>query len=289
MGYHRYWLAEHHGRYTFADASPEVLLARLSAETTSLRLGTGGILLTHYSAFKVAETFSMLEALAPGRIDLGIGRATGSDQQVAQALRNFGPPPDYVAQVDDLLHLIDPRARGRFVVTPAVEEQPEVWLLGSSDFSAALAAELGLPFAYAHFISGDAPEIARMYRARFKPSERRPEPHVMISAAAICTEDEGEIAVFRQALGLWRARLRLAHEPRFPSRDEARTHVPSAREQAHIDDSRRRAVIDKPAVVSERLRALAHDHLADELMIITIAPEYESRIRSYELLAQAFA
>lgn len=266
-----------------------MLLARIVCETSRLRLGTGGVLLTHYSAYKVAETSAMLQALAPGRIDLGIGRATGSDERVARALRNDGPPADYVQQVCDLLALIEPAERGGFVVTPTVESVPDVWLLGSSDFSARLAAELGLPFAFAHFISGDAPEITRAYRASFKPSQRFSQPRLLLSISAICAQDEDEAQTFRQALGLWRARVRLERDPSFPSRAEAKTHVPNAREQLHIEDSRRRAVVGVPPLVRERLASIAAEHGADELMIITITPEYESRIVSYELLAEAFA
>ncbi len=264
-------------------------MARLAAETRALRLGTGGVLLTHYSAFKVAETFAMLEAIAPGRIDLGIGRATGSDERIAQALRNHAPPRDYARQVRDLLALIESRERGGSLVSPADGGAPEVWLLGSSGHSAALAAELGVPFAFAHFISGDAPEIARAYRARFTPSARFPAPRVIAAAAAICTEDPSEVEVLRRALGLWRARVRLEDDPSFPSRDEARAHVPTAAEQAHIDDSRRRAAVGAPAFVRERLLEVASGHGADELMVITITPEYGSRLVSYELLAKAFA
>jgi len=266
-----------------------VLLARIAGETSRLRLGTGGVLLTHYSAFKVAETFAMLEALAPGRIELGLGRATGSGELVAHVLRNGAPPPDYARQVCDLLALIDPGERGEFVVTPTVESVPDMWLLGSSDFSARLAAELGLPFAFAHFISGDAPEVTHAYRTSFKPSKRFSQPRVLLSVSAICTQDACEVETFRQALGLWRARLRLEHEPRFPSRAQAREHVPNAREQAHIEDSGRRAVIGAPADVRDRLSAIVSAHGADDLTIITITPEYESRIASYELLAKAFA
>jgi luciferase family oxidoreductase group 1 len=289
LGYYRYWLAEHHGRFSFADGCPEVLIARIIAETSTLRLGTGGVLLTHYSAYKVAETFHMLEALAPGRIDLGIGRATGSDERIAMALRNYGPPLDYIGQLSDLLGLIDPaRADEGILVTPLVEQVPDVWLLGSSDYSALVAAEMGVPFAHAHFIAGDAPESVRQYRGRFKPSARFAEPRVLLAVAAIATDDDAEVEVFRRALGLWRARVRLEHQPAFPSRDEARSHVPTPREELHIADSARRSVIGRPLAVRERLEHVAAAHGADELMIITITPDYRSRLASYELLARAF-
>lgn len=269
-----------------------MLLARLSAQTRRIRLGTGGILLTHYSPLKVAETFHMLDALAPGRIDLGIGRATGSDDLIAAALRVAAPGEDYAGRLAELIELLETSAeqldRAPIVVTPAVESVPEMWLLGSSGYSAALAAELGLPFAYAHFIAGDAEHVTQGYRAQYRPSPRFPEPRVLVAVATLCTEDPEELELFRRALGLWRARVRLEAQPRFPSRDEARTHVPNRSEQRHIADSRARSVAGTPDAARAALLELAARHGADELMLITITPEYESRLRSYELVAAAF-
>ena len=176
LGYHRYWLAEHHAIAALADPCPEVLLARLGAETKRLRVGSGGVLLPYYSAFRVAEAFRMLEALYPGRIDLGIGRAPGGSQRTAHAVGGGMLPdardfPQQVWQLREHFHgsLPDDHPFKRVRLQPEVDTAPQLWLLGSSDYSGALAAELGLSFAFAHFINpqgGD--EVARAYRKAFK-------------------------------------------------------------------------------------------------------------------------
>src|SRR5574341_1384364 len=192
LGYHRYWLAEHHAIAALADPCPEVLLARLGAETRRMRIGTGGVLLPYYSAFRTAETFRMLEALYPGRIDLGIGRAPGGDPRTAQAVAGGGFPDAnrFPQQVWELTALLEGEHRP-VRLQPEVDTVPEVWLLGSSDYSGALAAELGLPFAFAHFINpkgGDA--VARAYRENFKPTGRRTHPQVIVCTFAIVAETD---------------------------------------------------------------------------------------------------
>src|SRR5262245_43014391 len=182
LGYHRYWLAEHHAIAALADPCPEVLLARLGAETRRMRIGTGGVLLPYYSAFRTAESFRMLEALYPGRIDLGIGRAPGGDARTAQAVAgaSFPDASRFPQQVWELAALLEGNHRP-VRLQPEVDTVPEVWLLGSSDYSGALAAELGLPFAFAHFINprgGD--EVARLYKERFKPTATREKPRVIV-------------------------------------------------------------------------------------------------------------
>ena len=176
LGYHRYWLAEHHAMRGLADPAPEILLAYLAAQTTRIRIGTGGVLLPHYAALKVAEQFRMLDALAPGRIDLGIGRAPGGSQRVSLALES-AEIQRFPRQVSDVVGFLDGTLAeehpfAKLVAMPGGDSSPEVWLLGSSDYSAALAAEMGLPFAFAHFISGDAAGVTRMYRRHFRPSAR---------------------------------------------------------------------------------------------------------------------
>src|SRR6202011_825721 len=195
-----------------ADPAPEVLLARIAAETTRMRIGTGGVLLPHYSALKVAEQFRMLEALAPARIDLGIGRAPGGSQRVSMALESR-EIRDFPRQVQDLIGYLDRTLAeqhpfAKLVAMPSGETSPEVWLLGSSDYSAALAAELGLPFAFAHFISGDAEGVTRMYRRHFRPSPRLQEPRVLIAVAAIAAETPEEAEELAATIDLWRLRIR---------------------------------------------------------------------------------
>ena len=292
LGYRRYWLAEHHASRTLADASPEILLARLTAETRRIRLGTGGIMLPHYTAFKVAESFRMLEALAPGRIDLGVGRAPGGTRLASAALESRNPAL-FPRQVYDTIGFLEGELEADHPLAalwamPAGETTPEVWLLGSSDYGALLAAQFGLPYSYAHFIGGDDPSIARAYRARFEPSARWPAPHVMLTISAIIapTDDEAEALALPALLSRMR-RLRGISAP-FPSLEEAQAYPWTAQERAEVAATRR-VVSGAPATVRDRILALAESYGADEVMVLTLAPEYALRVRSYELLAGAFA
>ena len=293
LGYHRYWLAEHHAMRGFADPSPEVLLARISAETTRLRIGSGGVLLPHYSSLKVAEQFRMLDALAPGRIDLGIGRAPGGSHRVSEALasRDVRTFPRQVQDVVDFLDRTMPEEHpfAKLTAMPSGETSPEVWLLGSSDYGAALAAELGLPFAFAHFISGDAAGITRMYRRHFRPSTRLAEPRVVLAVAAIAAETPEQAEELAATIDLWRLRIRRGIDLPVPSHAEARAHSYSDDERDEIAYNRRRLALGTAPAVRARVESLASMHEADEAMLLTITPDYASRARSYELIADAFA
>jgi luciferase family oxidoreductase group 1 len=293
LGYGRYWLAEHHAMQGLADPAPEILLARLTAETARIRIGTGGVLLPHYSAFKVAEQFRMLDALAPGRIDLGIGRAPGGTSRVSMALesREIQQFPRQVRDVVDFLDRSLPAAHpfAKLTAMPSGETSPEVWLLGSSDYSAALAAEMGLPFAFAHFISGDAAEITRMYRRHFKPSARLHEPRVLVCIAALAAPTPEEAEDLARTIDLWRLRIRHGVDLPIPSRDEAHAYPYTAYDREEIAYNRHRLALGAPRAVRERIESLARAHEADEAMILTITPDYASRMRSYALLADAFA
>jgi len=292
LGYARYWLAEHHAMRGLADPVPEVLLARLSAETTRIRIGSGGVLLPHQAALKVAEAFRMLEALAPGRIDLGIGRAPGGSRRVSDALesRDVARFPAQVRDVCDFLDgtLPPEHPDAKLVAMPSGESAPEVWLLGSSDYSAALAAEMGLPFAFAHFISGDAEQITRMYRRHFRPSRRAAEPRVILALAAIVAETPEEAETLALALDLWRLRIRRGVDLPVPSLDEARGYRRNVYEQDEIAYNRRRLALGAPSAVRDRIETVAAAHGADEAMVLTIVSDYAARTRSYELLANAF-
>jgi luciferase family oxidoreductase group 1 len=288
LGYHRYWLAEHHALPSLADASPEVLLARLTAETSRIRLGTGGIMLPHYSAFKVAETFRMLDALAPGRIDLGVGRAPGGTRLVSQALESGDPElfPQQIAEVLAYLHATDPQRR--LVAQPGGTTMPEMWVLGSSDFGALLAAQFGLPYTFAQFIGGDYPSVTRAYRDRFVPSAYAQQPYVMVAVAAIVapTDAEAERLALPALLSRLR-RLRGIIAP-LPSLAEAEAYPWTPLEHDEIVRSRN-MVIGSPATVRAKLTDVAATYAADELMIVTIAPDDATRTQSYTLLAEAFA
>ena len=297
LGYYRYWLAEHHAIAALADPCPEILLARLGAETRRLRVGTGGVLLPYYSAFKVAEVFRMLEALYPGRIDLGIGRAPGGDARTARAVGGGQFPdaerfPEQVMEVVGCLDgtLPDAHPSRRVRVQPAGPGAPEVWLLGSSDYSGLLAARLGLPFAFAHFINphgGDA--VMRAYRERHQPSAREAAARTLLCCHVICAESDAAAGQLASVIDLRRLHMAYDLDRPVPSLEEAAAHRYSSREQEYVRAQRARVVVGDPARCKAQLEALAAQYGADELMVLTITGDYDSRRRSYELLAEAFA
>jgi luciferase family oxidoreductase group 1 len=290
LGYHRYWLAEHHAIAALADPCPEILLARLGAETKRMRIGTGGVLLPYYSAFRTAESFRMLEALYPGRIDLGIGRAPGGDARTAQAVGggSFPDASHFPEQIYQLTALLEGKLR-QIRLQPEVETVPEVWLLGSSDYSGALAAELGLPFAFAHFINPRGGElVARNYRASFKPGGTRREPRIIVCTFAIVAESDDEAERLAAPIDLRRLHMALNIDSPVPAYEEAARHRYSDEERRYVLSQRARAVIAGQERAKLQLENLVERYAADELMVLTITGDYESRRRSYELLIEAF-
>ena len=288
LGYHRYWLAEHHAIAALADPCPEVLLARLGAETRRLRIGSGGVLLPYYSAFRTAESFRMLEALYPGRIDLGIGRAPGGDQRTALAVGGgrFPDAAHFPQQVADLAALLEEKSLP-IRLQPEVDTVPEVWLLGSSDYSGALAAELGLPFAFAHFINprgGDV--VARDYREKFKSTGKQ--PRVIVCTFAIIAESDDEAERLAAPIDLRRLHMALNIDSPVPTPEEAARHRYSDEERRYVLSQRPRAVIGGPQRAKQELQEMVERYAADELMVLTITGDYDSRRRSYELLIDAF-
>jgi luciferase family oxidoreductase group 1 len=304
LGFHRYWLAEHHAIGALADPCPEVLLARLGAETKRIRVGTGGVLLPYYSAFKVAETFRMLEALYPGRIDLGIGRAPGGDQRTARAVGGGQMPTaeQFPEQVWELIGYLDgtlpddhPFRKVR--VQPEGKSAPELWLLGSSDYSGLLAAQLGVRFSFAHFINaqgGDA--VTRAYRDRFQgrtadaegPAPREATPHAAVCCFVICAESDAEAE--RRARVVDCRRLDMAYnlDTPVPTQEQAEKRSFNAEERSHIQSQRPRLVHGGPQTCREKLSKIAAQFSADELMVLTITGDYATRLESYELLAAVF-
>jgi luciferase family oxidoreductase group 1 len=303
LGYHRYWVAEHHNTNSFAGSAPEILIAKLAGETTRMRIGSGGVMLTHYSPLKVAEQFRVLELLAPGRIDLGIGRAPGSDQRTAAALQ-AGPQgwgiEAFPSQVHLLKQYLDDSAgieefppdhpyRG-IHATPRGDTRPEMWLLGSGVHSAVYAAELGLPFSHAHFISPDGSEEAcAAYRDRFKPSGWCARPRISMGVAALAAESEEDARRLCLSRNLWVVRLLTGRPIAFPSPEDAMNYPYTEQEQALLKTVNARSIVGTPEQVRARLLSLAERHGAEELVIVTITYDYASRLRSYELLAKAFA
>lgn len=292
LGYSRYWLAEHHAMGGLADASPEVLLARLTAETSTIRLGSGGIMLPHYPPFKVAEAFRMLEALAPGRIDLGIGRAPGGTGLVNAALesRDVSTFPDQIRETIDFLEGSMPAHSpfARLAAMPSGTTSPEVWLLGSSEYGALLAAELGLPYTFAQFIGGEAPSLVRAYRERYRPSARYPQPRAMLALSAIVAPTDAEAEALALPIALWRMRLLRGRSGPVPSLAEAEAYPWTPLERREVALTRR-VIAGSPGTVRERIEETARVHGADEVMVVTIVPDTASRMRSYALLAAEFA
>lgn len=295
-GYSRYWLAEHHTTTGLAGPAPEVLAARLAEATSTIRIGAGGVMLNHYSPLKVAECFQLLEVMYPGRIDLGVGRAPGSDQMTASALAYGSKIGDdyYLNKVADLMHFLygtEPatKAFADIRLSPAGPTQPEVWVLGSSDQSAVYAAHFGLPYSFAQFISprgGD--EVIRGYKAGFKPSAACDTPRASIGVFVICADTEEEARRLSASRDLWYVQLRRGDLGPYPKVEEALAYEYSPAERRLIDGHDSQNFYGTPEQLKERLTALAGQYHVDELIILTICDEFPARVRSYELLAEAF-
>jgi luciferase family oxidoreductase group 1 len=300
LGYHRYWIAEHHGTDALASPAPEVLIARIGAETRRMRIGSGGVMLPHYSPLKVAEVFRMLHALTPGRIDLGIGRAPGGTPLETFALRrerlDTPLPDDFAEQLVELLAFLNaefaPRHPfSRVKISPQAQGAPDVWLLGSSLWSASAAAQLGLPYAFAHFISPEPTRAAiEHYRANFQPSRYLTEPCAMVALGAICAETDAEAERVSASARLVRRRLRQGDLRPIPSVEEAQRELaqlpsPPTEEAGEWP----RYFIGSAQTVRASLTALADALGIDEVMVVTIVHDHAVRLRSYELLAQAFS
>ena len=309
LGYHRYWLAEHHSTAGLADAAPEILIGAVAAGTRHIRVGSGGVMLTHYSPLKVAEQFRMLETLHPGRIDLGIGRAPGSDGRTALALRRGadavrGPEvPDpwaetevsrFPDQVGDLIGFLTdglpPDHRFSTIrAMPAGDGVPEIWLLGSTDASAACAAHFGTAFSFAHFINADGgAAVTRAYVRAFRPSRSLVAARASVAVFAVCADTEAEAERLSRSRDLFIVRLYTGRAGPYPSVEEAERYPYSPRELAIAEHARRRMVAGTPEQVRGRLLALAAEYGVDEVVVVTITHDPKARLRSYELLAEAF-
>jgi len=279
------------------DAAPEIMVALVAAETTHIRVGSGGVMLSHYSSLKVAEQFRMLETLYPGRIDLGIGRAPGSDQLTAIALQH-GPGAlgieHFPNQIADLLAFLEntmpaDHPFSRIRVMPAGDTNPEIWLLGSSDQSALFAAYFGLPFSFAHFINDEGGrEIMEAYRLRFRPSTRLAAPQGSIGVFVVCAESESEARRLAASRDLWRLRQRRGILAAFPPPEDALAYPYSEVERREIEYHRRRQVVGTPDQVKAQLSALAGSYGVDEIVVLTICHDFAARKHSYTLLAEAF-
>jgi luciferase family oxidoreductase group 1 len=298
LGYRRFWVAEHHNLGNFAGTSPEILIGQIAARTRTIRVGSGGVMLTHYSALKVAENFRVLQALYPGRIDLGIGRAPGSDSLTAAALAYPGMARDvrhFPQQVVDVLaYLGDTLDRSHpFSGVHAGPGQPagspEVWLLGSYVESAHMAAKLGLPFSYAHFFGNGAengPLVVESYRQQFQPSAYLSEPLVNVGVHVLCAESEEEALRLASSRNLMKLRSALGVRSGVPSVEEALAYPYRPEELAYLDQVKRSYVDGAPQQVKAKLEDLAELYQTTDLTIVTICHGFAERVRSYELLAE---
>ena len=293
LGYHRYWVAEHHATPALACAAPEILIGAIAPRTQRIRVGSGGVMLPHYSPLKVAETFSSLSGLHPERIDLGLGRAPGTDPMTMLALqrdRRHAPGDDFIEQLVELLGLLEnrlppnhPFARHAGTL-PGLPERPEPWLLGSSPQSALWAAELGLPYSFADFINPQGAAIAADYRGRFVDSERLAAPLVSVGVIAICADTDEEAERLAASSRMMLSLLRQGRLIEIPPVEKALSYL----ETRSPGKGDRRAVIGSPEQVRAGLEAVAADYGAEELLVLTITHDHAARRRSYELIAEAF-
>ncbi|HLG88656.1 MAG TPA: LLM class flavin-dependent oxidoreductase [Alphaproteobacteria bacterium] len=297
LGYHRYWVAEHHATPLIACTSPEVLIGPIAAATSRMRVGSGGVMLPHYSPLKVAENFSMLSGLYPGRIDLGIGRAPGTDQRTAFALqrdRRQIAPDDFPGLLAELIAYLNDRMPeehpfARLSKTlPGVPEIPEVWLLGSSPQSGIWAAELGLPYMFADFIQPGGAGIAARYRAEFAPVDHLKSPMTSVAISAICAPTDEEAWRLSASGRMIYYLLQTGRLAAVPTVDTANRFLAE-----QVGDSRavppgRRFVVGAPMTVKAQIDAVAREYGAEEVMVVTIVHDHQARRRSYELIAEAF-
>jgi luciferase family oxidoreductase group 1 len=293
LGYHRYWLAEHHNGPMLAGPSPEALIGAIGAVTTRMRVGSGGVMLPHYSPLKVAETFSVLSGLFPARIDLGIGRAPGTDALTTLALqrdRRDAAPDDFPQQLAELLAYLGGEFPAdhpfrRLSARPGAPERPVPWLLGSSPQSAIWAAQLGLPYAFADFINADGAEIAALYRERFTPSAALAEPRVAVGAWALAAGSDEEAERLASSSRMAMTLLREGRLIAVPPVEKAMRFLA---ERGLPPGGGRRMTLGTPARVRGALEDLAAAYGAEEVIIVTITHDHQVRRRSYELIAEAF-
>ena len=296
LGYHRFWVSEHHNTGTLAGSAPEVLIAHLGNHTRRIRLGSGGVMLPHYSALKVAENFRLLETLFPGRIDLGLGRAPGGDRLTAYALNpnNSFSEKDFAEQLMDLqAYLRDDRVpetiHERVMAIPQAPGSPALWLLSSSGQSGLFAAHIGAAFSFAQFINPNGgPQAVAQYRERFRPSAELPEPEANLAIFVLCADTEEKARQLRAATDLQLLRFGKGERLTYPSAEEVAAYQFTPADEVHLAHNRHRVVSGTPEQVHAQLTRLAAAADVDELVAVTITADFQDRLRSYELLAEVF-
>jgi luciferase family oxidoreductase group 1 len=289
LGYRRFWVAEHHNIPSVASTAPEVLIAHLAANTDSIRLGSGGVMLPNHAPLAVAERFGMLEALHPNRIDLGLGRAPGTDMRTALALRSTSPH-EFERQLAELRGFLG-EGHGSMRAVSGDHTVPEIWMLGSTDGGARIAAALGLPFVFAHHFHPQFTEPAlEIYRGAFQPSELLERPRVMVAAAVIAADDDAQAKRIATTAGVSMLRLRQGRPMPIPTIEEAEALLPRLRpeERAVVDEVAQRQIAGGPDTVHSGLLDLIERARPDELMITSNFPDPAVRIRGLEHVARMF-
>ncbi len=298
LGYERYWVSEHHNCSSIVGTAPEILMAAIAATTRRIRIGSAGIMLPHYSALKVAEQFRVLDAIAPGRIDLGVGRAPGSDGLTAHALNpHSNAAEEFPRQVHELqlwvsgLALPEGHPYRSIAALPMSATSPQLWILGSSNYGAQLAAHFGLPYAYAYFFSEGAgvDEALELYRRNYRPSERYPKPLATICVWAVAADTESEARRLLMTREYWRSGFDKGLRLPLASPEEAAAHAYTDAEKAMIEKMRATALVGTAAQVAKKLHALGARLQLEELVINTWTFDPQARRHSYALLAREFA
>ncbi|MEO6696103.1 MAG: LLM class flavin-dependent oxidoreductase [Ignavibacteria bacterium] len=289
IGYHRYWVAEHHSSKSFASASPEILISAIASETKKIRVGSGGVLLSHYSPFKIAEQFNMLQSVYPGRIDLGIGRAPGGDMEIIKAMRTS--KEDSFLKTDELIkYLIDSsqNKNNNIIAVPTGLNMPEVWILGTSPDSALYAAGRGLPYCFGSFINDEHMlNCFQIYYQNFKPSVYLKQPYLNLALFSICGDTEADAHRIARCTEYWLSQtfLKGKNIP-FPKEETSQAYNFTPEEKMLIEYRRRSAVIGDAKTVSEKLKEIVKKYAVHELTIVTITSNFEDRKNSYRLLAE---
>ena len=298
LGYHRFWVAEHHGMPGIASSSPPILIGQIAAATTRMRVGSGGVMLPNHPPLVVAEQFGTLEAMFPDRIDLGIGRAPGTDPHTARALRRSTGPlsaDDFPRQLSELIAFFrggfpDEHPYRTVVPVPGSGYEPEIWLLGSSGYSAQVAGLLGLRFAFAHHFSADNTLPALdLYRQNFRPSPELAEPYAMIAVSVVAADTDEQARWIARSGELSFLQLRRGTPGLVPSPEEAAAFPYSEMELAVMDDRRADQAVGSPETVARRLAELLDQTQVDELMVTNIVHAHADRIRSLEIVRELFA
>ncbi len=296
LGYTRYWLAEHHNLPSVASPAPEIMIGQIAAATKRIRVGSGGVMLPNHAPLVVAERFKTLEALFPGRIDLGLGRAPGTDQLTAFALRRLQEPrggDDFLERLQELIFWDRGFPEGHpfrpIAAMPSDAPLPPIWLLGSSDYGGRLAAQIGVGFAFAHhFASVDAAAVMRLYRDGYNRDGFQARPYAILAVAVVCADTDAEAERLASSMDLnWLRREHGEYAP-LPSPDEAAAHPYSDADRARIARNRARLFVGAPATVREKLAAITAASGVDEVMVTSAIYDHEARKRSYALLAKEF-